>query len=114
MSFAESSSTVSRDLYNDISHSLTVNLSSASTNLVTVNLSTSGTAIAGTHYVLGSSTLTFNPSELNKTISLTIKKEDCIDESTLILTLHSPSNANLGSVTSHTVTLETCSKLPPL
>lgn len=93
---------------------LTVNLSSASSSAVTVNYATSnGTATASSDYTAASGTLTFNPGETSKNISIVLLN-DPLDEAneTLNLTLSSPSNATLGTPSTATITL-TDDDLPP-
>ncbi len=76
----------------------TVSLSAASGQTVTVNFATAnGTAKAGSNYVAKSGTLTFNPGEISKTISVAVKG-DTLDEAneTFFINLSAPINAILG------------------
>ena len=87
---------------------LAVNLSAASSATVTVNYAvTGGTATGGVDYILAAGSLTFNPGETSKDISLTVNDDD-IDENneTVIVDLASPVNANIGSPSSHTYTIQ--------
>ena len=75
----------------------TVTLSAADTHPVVVDYTTAnGTAIAGSDYVATSGTLTFNPGETSKTLSVT-KNGDIAFEAneTFFLDLTNPVNANL-------------------
>ncbi len=88
---------------------LTVNLALASAFTVTVDyaVNAAGTATAGgTDYTLAAGTLTFNPGETSKTISITIA-EDALDEAdeTVIVDLSNPVNATLGATVQHTYTI---------
>jgi CSLREA domain-containing protein len=77
---------------------LTVNLSSASGKTVTVDYATSdGTATSGGDYQPSSGTLTFNPYETSKTVTIPVNG-DTLDESneTFFVNLAAPNNATLG------------------
>jgi|GEM_PF-1155064 len=78
--------------------SFTVTLSNASDEIITVNYNTAnGTATAGSDYSsISSTTLTFNPGELTKTIDVTIL-DDAIDEGdeTFNVILSAPVNATI-------------------
>lgn len=86
---------------------LTVTLSAASTSTVTVNYATAdGTATAGADYNQTSGTLTFNPGETSRTLSVGIRTDNLLEANeTFTVTLSAPSNANLGAVTTTTVTI---------
>ena len=64
---------------------------------VTVNYATAdGTATAGEDYTAASGTLTFNPGETVKTISIALLEDDATDgEETLTLTLSNPAGVEL-------------------
>lgn len=83
-------------------------ISRASSNEVTVNYTTTagGSATSGSDYTEVSGTLTFSPGETVKNISLPILN-DAIAESgkTIVLSLSSPSNAQLSTASIHTFTL---------
>ncbi|MCP5502692.1 MAG: hypothetical protein H7A25_22530, partial [Leptospiraceae bacterium] len=85
-----------------------VTLSSASGLTGSINYSvTGGTASGnGTDFTLNSGTLTFNPGETSKTISLSIQ-DDALDEvdETVQITLSNPNNLSLGSNSSYTYTI---------
>ncbi|HYG76614.1 MAG TPA: Calx-beta domain-containing protein, partial [Planctomycetota bacterium] len=87
---------------------LAVTLSAASTQSVSVNYAvTGGTATGGgTDYTLASGTLTFNAGETSKNIAIAVVN-DTIPEAneTIQVTLSSPVNANLGTNTVHTYTI---------
>ncbi|MDN5212994.1 cadherin domain-containing protein [Fulvivirgaceae bacterium BMA12] len=86
---------------------LQVDISMASTLIVTVEYAVSGDATAGTDYILAAGTLTFNPGEVNKNITIANIVDDAILEAdeTVAVTLSSPSNAILGANTTHTYTI---------
>jgi hypothetical protein len=89
---------------------IAVNLSTASTVTVTVPFSINASSTAtgsGTDYTLTtSSPLSFAPGETTKNISLTINN-DSLDENneTIVIDLGTPTNANLGTITTHTYTI---------
>ena len=75
-----------------------VTLDPAATAAVTVDYATAdGTATAGSDYTATSGTLTFQPGEMSKTVSVPIA-DDAVDDGgeTLTLTLSSASGADLG------------------
>ena len=75
-----------------------VTLDPSATTAVTVDYATAdGTATAGADYTATSGTLTFQPSETSKTVSVPIT-DDAVDDGgeTLTLTLSSASGADLG------------------
>ena len=65
---------------------------------ITVSYTTSNdTGIAGVHYEATSGTLTFNPGETEKTVTVTINADsDTVSEKTFFLDLSNPTNAILG------------------
>ena len=75
----------------------TVTQSPASANVVTVNFATAdGTAFAGSDYVATSGTLTFQPGETNKTISVALIPDAAPEpDETFTMTLSSPVNADI-------------------
>jgi len=85
---------------------LVVNLSQASAKTVTVGYSLSGDASVGVDYTIPSSPLTFAPGETTKNITLTIV-DDGLDETneTVIVTLGTTTNANLGANKIYTYTI---------
>jgi len=85
-----------------------VTLAPASTETATVAYAaTGGTATGnGTDYTLQGTTLTFQPGETNKYVSLTIEDDnDYEDCETIQLTLSAPTNAALGTITNHVYTI---------
>ncbi|HNE56424.1 MAG TPA: Calx-beta domain-containing protein [Leptospiraceae bacterium] len=88
--------------------SLPVSLSAVYASTVTVNYAvTGGTATgSGTDFTLASGTLTFTSGTLTQNINMTVVN-DLLGESdeTVIVTLSAPSNATLGTFTSHTYTI---------
>jgi sugar lactone lactonase YvrE len=78
-----------------------VSLSNASGNVASVNFATAnGTATAGVHYVATSGTLTFQPGETTKSITIQILPQGLIDGvRTLLLVLSNPTNATVPNPT---------------
>jgi hypothetical protein len=76
----------------------TVILSSPSGRSVTVNFSTAdGTATAGTDYVASSGTLTFNPGETTKTITVLVNGDTVIEaDKTFFVNLSNPFDATIA------------------
>ena len=85
--------------------SVAITLSQSSTSTVTVPWSTSdGTATAGSDYVAGSGTVTFNPGETTRYIGITIDGDITIEpDETFTIRLGVPTNADiargLGTIT---------------
>ena len=101
-------STSSSGLESVSSANATVDLSVASGLTVTVDYVVTGTATgSGTDYTLANGTLTFNPADVQETITIASIVDDAILEAneTVIITLSNPSNANLGANTVHTYTI---------
>jgi Calx-beta domain/FG-GAP-like repeat/Domain of unknown function (DUF4214) len=81
----------------DTTMSVTVRLANPSSDPVSVAYSfADGTATGGVDYVASPGTLTFNPGETQKTISVTVK-DDSIDEDneTFFINLANPTNATI-------------------
>jgi hypothetical protein len=87
---------------------LTVVRTGVTNTVATVNYATAnGTALAGSDYTNTTGTVTFNAGETNKTISVPLVADSAIEgKETFTLTLSSPTNALLGSVTSSVVTIQ--------
>jgi hypothetical protein len=90
--------------------SLTVSLSNDSFETVTVNYAANGSSTAtggGVDYTLASGTLTIDPGQMAKNVSFTVN-DDNLDENdeTVVVDLSAPTNAALGSPTSHTYTIQ--------
>ena len=86
---------------------LTLELSEVLSDPVTVDWATSdGTAAAGSDYTAGDGTVNFAPNETRKTIDIAIT-DDALDESdeTFTVTLSNPSNTELGTAKTATVTI---------
>ena len=85
-----------------------VSLNASASQTVTVQYAvTGGTATGtGTDYTLAAGTLTFNAGVTSQNIPVTIVN-DALDENdeTIIVTLSSPTNAGLGTSTTHTYTI---------
>ena len=90
------------------SKAITVDLSAVSAKNVTVNYAVTGTATgSGTDYTLADGTLTISAGSSSGTITIASIVDDSLDEAneTVILTLSSPSNASLGTDSTHTYTI---------
>ncbi len=88
---------------------ITVNLAAASGKTVTVPYTLSGTATngMGSDYTASpDSPFTFTPGQTSKTITVSIN-DDALNEApeTVIVTLGSPTNATIGSPSTHTLTI---------
>jgi hypothetical protein len=86
---------------------ITVTLNTISSKMITVPYATSnGTAQAGSDYIAASGDLTFNPGQTSQSFTVTIN-EDANDEpnETVNLTLNLPTNADLGFLSSATLTI---------
>ncbi|MXY15704.1 MAG: hypothetical protein F4Y57_01515, partial [Acidobacteria bacterium] len=81
----------------------TVSLDIASGETVTVDYATAdGTAQAGSDYTADSGSLTFNPGDLSKTVSVSVTDDSLGEASeTFGFTLSNVANASLSSATSH-------------
>ncbi|RTL28929.1 MAG: type I secretion C-terminal target domain-containing protein [Burkholderiales bacterium] len=81
------------------SATFTVTLDKASTQAVTVSYATQpGTAVAGADFVAKSGTVTFQPGETSKTISVDIVNDDRYEGAeTFTVRLSAPVNASLGT-----------------
>ena len=87
---------------------LTVEISAVSPRDVTVNYTVGGTATSGgTDYTLADGTLTITAGNLNNVISIADIVDDLLVEAneTVIVSIASPSNASLGTNTTHTYTI---------
>ena len=106
ISFTSSSQTVVEGLTSPQNLSYTVSLSNPSTRTITVQYATAnGTALAD-DYTTAIGTLTFNPNETTKTITVPILDNSVneLDE-TFTLTLSNPTDATLGTVPTTTTTI---------
>ena len=86
---------------------LTVKISAVSPRDVTVNYTVGGTATGGTDYTLVNGTLTITEGNQNNVISIANIVNDLLVETneTVIVSIASPSNASLGTNTTHTYTI---------
>ncbi|MHC4616573.1 MAG: Calx-beta domain-containing protein, partial [Planctomycetota bacterium] len=88
---------------------VTVSLSAPATQTVTVDYDvTGGTATGGgVDYTLDPGTLTFNPNDVSKDITIDIVSDanDQEPAETIIIGLSNPTNANLGATTEYTYTI---------
>ena len=84
-----------------------VTLSSASNQTISVNYATAnGTATAGLDYTATIGTLTFAPGATSKVINIPILNDSLNEtDETFTLTLSSPTNASLGTLTTATTTI---------
>jgi Ca2+-binding RTX toxin-like protein len=76
-----------------------VTLNTASEQVITVNYTTAnGTAIAGGDYTAATGTITFNPGETSKNVSVNVLGDSFVEgEETFNLNLANPTNATLGT-----------------
>lgn len=90
--------TVTEGVNQNVAASFSVSLSQAATQPVSVSYSTSdGTAHAGTDYLAANGTLTFNPGETKKTISVTVVPNAALNANTnFLVTLTNASGATLA------------------
>jgi hypothetical protein len=112
VSFATASSRVDEDAR---AATITVRLSAVSDQQATVQYATGdGSATAPGDYATTSGTLTFSPGQTSKTFSVPIAN-DSLDEQneTVELSLSNPTNANLGSPPSATLTIYDDDMPPP-
>ena len=93
--------------------SLTVTLSSASSQTVTVTYSVTGGTATSADYAGASGTLSFSSGQTSRPLSFSVVN-DALDENdeTMVLTLASPANATLGTQTTHTYTIQDNDPLP--
>jgi len=90
---------------------ISVSLSNALTHTVTVDyaVTTSGTATRGVDYILEDGRLSFNAGQITQIISIAIIQDNLNEPNeTIEITLSNPSNAELGTIAQHTLTI-----LPP-
>jgi hypothetical protein len=90
----------------DGTYIMTVQLNKESGQTITVGYNVTGSSDRPSDHDLLAGLLTFNPGDLEKTISVTFVN-DAIHEpiENLILTLQNPSNVTLGAITTHTITI---------
>ena len=76
----------------------TVTLSPSSAQTVTVQFATAdGTALAGSDYLATSGSLTFNPGETTKTITVRVKGDTVVEANeTFFVNLSAPTNATIS------------------
>ena len=76
----------------------TVSLSASSTQTVTVQFATAnGTATSGSDYQTFSGTLTFNPGETSKTITVRVRGDTVVEPNeTFFVNLSNPTNATIA------------------
>lgn len=113
VNFSVTSSTTSESTG---SASLVVNLTAPATQTVTVAYAvTGGTAISDSDFTLTSGHLTFAVGQTRTVIPLQMLN-DTLDESTetLVVTLSAPVNAEIGSLSAHTVSIQDDDPLPRL
>ncbi|MCK5237106.1 MAG: hypothetical protein KAR06_08980, partial [Deltaproteobacteria bacterium] len=85
-----------------------VDLSAVSAKTATVDYSVTGgdATGGGTDFTLAAGTLTFNPGDTTKNISIAINNDvDNESDETIVVTIASPSNSTLGAPTAHTYTI---------
>lgn len=94
---------------------VSVNLSAVSGRTTSIPYTITGTATSGSDHDLVAGTLTIPASQASGTITFNIT-DDALNEAdeTVIVTLGSPSNASLGSPSTHTVTITDDDPVPSL
>ena len=110
-------STSSNGIESVSSKALRVDLSAASSKNVTVDYVVTGTATgSGTDYTLANGTLTINAGSTSGIITIGNIVDDSLDEvdETVIVTLSSPVNANLGNDIVHTYTINDNENAPSI
>ena len=86
---------------------LQLTLSAVSSKDVDVSFSTSGTATNGSDYTISSSPATITAGNTTTNITLSVNDDNVVEANeTVIVTISSPNNANLGTNTSHTYTIQ--------
>lgn len=108
-------STISSTANEGVSATVAVSLSAASGKTITVKYAvTGGTAKGGgVDYTLANGTLTFNPGETIKNITIPLKDDTIFDPTeTIKLSLVSAVNATRGSNNSHTLTINDTDAMP--
>jgi hypothetical protein len=85
---------------------ITIQLSQAATATVTVPYTVTGTATVGLDHSLTSGSLVINIGQSSGDLFIPITRDNLIEgDETVIVTLGTPTNAALGSITVHTVTI---------
>ncbi|MFL2723577.1 MAG: Calx-beta domain-containing protein, partial [Gammaproteobacteria bacterium] len=113
----EFNTTSSNGIESVSSKALTVDLSAASSKNITVDYAVTGTATgSGTDYTLANGTLTINAGSNSGIITIGNIVDDSLDEldETVIVTLSSPVNANLGTDITHTYTINDNDSAPSI
>jgi hypothetical protein len=85
----------------------------APSSTVTVPFTVSGTATSGADYVISSSPVTFAPGQTTATITIDVLEDAAYESSeTVVLSLGTPSGANLGSPTTYTLSITDNDAMP--
>lgn len=118
-----STSTIVNENVNSFTVFVTIDNSTFITTPVTVDFATSnGTAFLTSDYITTSGTLTFTAPSTFQTFPLTIVNDSVFEQTeTFFVNLTNPQNATLGSITTHTITINddeptptpTSTPLPP-
>lgn len=115
VTFALNQSTVSEGLAGGVAN-ISVTLNTASASTVTVPFSVSGlSTVNGADYTLASSSVVFAPGATSQTLPVTIIN-DTLNEADerLILTFGAPTNATLGAIVWHELTVQNNDPVPQL
>ncbi len=92
-----------------------ITLSTASTVAVTIPISVSGSATAGSDFVLSASSVTIPAGQTIQSVTLTIQADAVFEnDETVILTMGTPANATLGLNRVHTLTITEGSAPPSI
>ena len=83
-----------------------ISLSEAATGDVTVPFTVTGNATDGNDFTISGSPVTIAAGQTSATVTILVEDDDEVEGAeTIVVTLGSPTNANLGSATVHTITI---------
>jgi hypothetical protein len=85
---------------------ITAQLSSPSSQAVTVPFTVGGTATSGADYSITGSPITIPAGNTTGAVTVTVVPDGVVElDETVIVTLGAPTNATLGAITAHTLTI---------
>lgn len=92
---------------------ITIKLEYASNKTVVIPFTVSGTATSGVDFTLSSSSLTIPAGQTSGTVQINVVDDFIIESNeTVILTMDPPTGANLGAITTYTLTIADNDNLP--
>ncbi len=102
------STATSKGLESVASANTQIDINAVSGRDVTVDYTVTGTATEGVDFTLANGTITINEGDTNTNLTIASIIDDVLVEAdeTVIITLSSPTNATLGTNSSHTYTIE--------